>query len=102
MIFGASLVAMCSVVAGPGVVAQGDLPIANPESVGMSTKRLERVKAYMQDYIDTNQIAGSVTLIARKGKIVHYEAQGWRDKEAQQPMQRDTIFNGMPTPKLMP
>ncbi len=95
MIFGASLVAMCSVVAGPGVVAQGDLPIANPESVGMSTKRLERVKAYMQDYIDTNQIAGSVTLIARKGKIVHYEAQGWRDKEAQQPMQRDAIFTLM-------
>ena len=69
--------------------------MANPESVGMSTKRLERVKAYMQDYIDTNQIAGSVTLIARKGKIVHYEAQGWRDKEAQQPMQRDTIFTLM-------
>ena len=61
----------------------------------MSTKRLERVKAYMQDYIDTNQIAGSVTLIARKGKIVHYEAQGWRDKEAQQPMQRDSIFTLM-------
>ena len=61
----------------------------------MSTKRLERVKAYMQEYIDTNQIAGSVTLIARKGKIVHYEAQGWRDKEAQQTMQRDSIFTLM-------
>ena len=83
------------VLAWPAAVAQEALPMANPESVGMSTKRLERVKAYMQDYIDTNQIAGSVTLIARKGKIVHYEAQGWRDKEAQQPMQRDTIFTLM-------
>lgn len=91
----AGAVGITLVLAGPAAVAQADLPIASPESVGMSTKRLERVKAYMQDYIDTNQIAGSVTLIARKGKIVHYEAQGWRDKEAQQPMQRDAIFTLM-------
>lgn len=91
----AGVLAVAVVLAWPAAVAQEALPMANPESVGMSTKRLERVKAYMQDYIDTNQIAGSVTLIARKGKIVHYEAQGWRDKEAQQPMQRDAIFTLM-------
>lgn len=91
----AGVLGVVVVLAWPAAVAQEALPMANPESVGMSTKRLERVKAYMQDYIDTNQIAGSVTLIARKGKIVHYEAQGWRDKEAQQPMQRDTIFTLM-------
>ena len=62
-------------------IAQSDLPIAKAETVGVSTKRLERVKAYIQEYVDTNQIAGAVTLIARKGKIVHYEAQGWRYKE---------------------
>lgn len=75
-----------------GPAAQVDLPVAKAESVGMSSKRLERVKAYIQDYIDTNQIAGAVTLIARKGKVVHHEAQGWRDKEANQPMPRDGIF----------
>ena len=64
----------------------------SPRRVGMSSKRLERVKAYIQDYIDTNQIAGAVTLIARKGKVVHFEAQGWRYKEENQPMQKDTIF----------
>ncbi len=95
MITVAGVLGVVVVLAWPAAVAQEALPMANPESVGMSTKRLERVKAYMQDYIDTNQIAGSVTLIARKGKIVHYEAQGWRDKEAQQPMQRDTIFTLM-------
>jgi CubicO group peptidase (beta-lactamase class C family) len=91
----AGLLALCALAIGPSVVAQSDLPTASPESVGMSTKRLERVKAYMQEYIDTNQIAGSVTLIARKGKVVHYEAQGWRDKEAQQAMPRDAIFTLM-------
>ncbi len=59
-------------------LAQADLPMAKPETVGVSSKRLERVKAYIQEYIDTNQIAGAVTLIARKGKVVHHEAQGWR------------------------
>ena len=73
-------------------LAQADLPTAKPESVGVSSKRLERVKSYIQDYIDTNQIAGAVTLIARKGKVVHHEAQGWRYKEENQPMQKDSIF----------
>lgn len=45
-------------------VAQTDLPMAKPETVGVSSKRLERVKAYIQEYIDTNPIAGAVTLIA--------------------------------------
>ena len=75
--------------------AQSDLPMAKPETVGVSSKRLERVKAYIQEYIDTNQIAGAVTLIARKGKVVHHEAQGWRVKEDNQPMQKDTIFTLM-------
>jgi CubicO group peptidase (beta-lactamase class C family) len=76
-------------------VAQTDLPMAKPETVGVSSKRLDRVKAYIQDYIDTNQIAGAVTLIARKGKVVHLEAQGWRSKEENQPMAKDTIFTLM-------
>ena len=58
--------------------AQADLPFAKAETVGMSSKRLERINAFIKDYIDTNQIAGAVTLVARKGKIVHFESQGWR------------------------
>lgn len=72
--------------------AEGELPMAKAETVGVSTKRLDRVKAFIQEYIDTNQIAGAVTLIARKGKVVHYEAQGWRSKEDNQQMPRDGIF----------
>jgi CubicO group peptidase (beta-lactamase class C family) len=76
-------------------VAQSDLPMAKPETVGVSSTRLDRVKAFIQDYVDTNQIAGAVTLIARKGKVVHLEAQGWRHKEDNQPMTKDTIFTLM-------
>ena len=73
--------------------AQVDLPFAKAETVGMSSKRLERINAFIKEYIDANQIAGAVTLVARKGKIVHYEAQGWRDKEENQPMEKDAIFS---------
>ena len=58
----------------------------------MSTERLQRIETYSQEYIDTNQIAGAVTLVARQGKVVRYEAQGWRYKEEDAPMTRDTIF----------
>jgi CubicO group peptidase (beta-lactamase class C family) len=84
------------VMTGVRPAAQNEgLPMAKPESVGVSSKRLERVRAFIQEYIDTNQIAGAVSLIARKGKVVHFEAQGWRHKEENQPMQKDTIFELM-------
>lgn len=75
------------------MAAQTDLPMAKAESVGMSSKRLERIHAFVQDYIDTNQIAGAVTLVARKGRVVHFEAQGWRYKEVNLPMEKDSIFS---------
>ena len=68
------------------------VPMAAPEDVGMSSARLERVSAAMQRYIDAEQVAGTVSLIARRGKVVHFEAQGWRDSENQEPMSKDVIF----------
>lgn len=84
-----------SVLLAAPIAAQSDLPMAKPETVGMSSQRLERIHAFIQDYIDTNQIAGAVTLVARKGKVVHLEAQGWRYKEENSPMDKDTIFSLM-------
>jgi len=55
------------------------LPKAAPEEVGISADRLTRVSALMKRYIDNGEIAGSVTLVARKGRIAHLEAQGVMD-----------------------
>ena len=65
----------------PALRAAEDVTVVEPESVGMSRERLQRINAFIAEYIDSNQIAGAVTLVARKGKVVHYDAQGWRDKE---------------------
>ncbi|MGH9723148.1 MAG: serine hydrolase domain-containing protein [Bryobacteraceae bacterium] len=76
----------------PAASAEIDLPVARPEEVGMSSQRLGRVRAMIQRYIDREQIAGAVTLIARKGSVVHFEAQGFMDLESRKPMQKDALF----------
>ena len=63
-----------------------------PEDVGLSTERLERLTAALQQYVDDDKLAGSVTLIARRGKIAYLEAVGERDREARAPMRTDSIF----------
>ena len=68
------------------------LPIASPESVGVSSERLERMSDAMQRYIDANQLAGTVSLISRKGQVIHMESQGWKSKETGEEMTGDTIF----------
>ena len=68
------------------------LPMAEPESVGMSAERLQRIDAFTQRYIDNEMVAGTVTLVARRGKVVHFSAQGMKDVERNQPMTKDTIF----------
>ncbi len=66
--------------------------VATPKSVGMSARRLERIRPAMQGYIDRGVYTGITTLIARRGQVVHEEQFGWLDKEAQSPMPADAIF----------
>ena len=63
-----------------------------PESVGLSSSRLNRLKPVMQAYVDQGTFAGIVTLIARKGQVAHLEAFGWQDLETKRPMTAETIF----------
>ena len=63
-----------------------------PEDVGMSSARLERIAPAMQRHIDSGEVAGINTLVARRGEIVHAAQFGQRDREAGLPMTADTIF----------
>ncbi len=73
-------------------VLAATLPKVAPEEVGISADRLQRVRALMQRYIDQKEIAGAVTLVARKGRIAHLEAQGLADLDTRQPLKTDSIF----------
>jgi CubicO group peptidase (beta-lactamase class C family) len=72
--------------------AAPDLPTAKPESVGLSRERLARLPEGMKTLVDQGRLAGVVTLVARRGKVVEFEAAGKRDIAAGAPMQKDTIF----------
>jgi CubicO group peptidase (beta-lactamase class C family) len=67
-------------------------PAVRPESVGLSTERLERLRAGMQRYVDEGRVAGLVTLVSRSGRVVQLEAYGKADLEASRAMTKDTIF----------
>jgi CubicO group peptidase (beta-lactamase class C family) len=73
-------------------VFAASLPIAAPEQSGMSADRLKRLSAAMQGYIDRGEVAGTVTLIARRGRVVHLQAQGSMDIDSKTPMRSDSIF----------
>lgn len=66
--------------------------IAPAASAGMSAERLERLNKTMQRYIDEGHLAGSVTYVMRRGKVVNFQATGWADMENKVPMRTDTIF----------
>ena len=82
-------------------VCGGELPVAEAESVGMSTERLRRIDVAMQRHIDAGKIQGAVTALARRGKVVHFEAYGLMDVEAEHPMSEDAIFIMMSSTKAV-
>jgi CubicO group peptidase (beta-lactamase class C family) len=89
----ARLAAALAVLAFAGAArADPNLPLSTPEEVGMSSERLEKLSARMQSYVDAKKLAGIVTLVARRGQIVHLEAFGTQSLEAPAPMKGDSLF----------
>jgi CubicO group peptidase (beta-lactamase class C family) len=82
----------------PGVRAQSaaatapaGLPMARPDSVGLSADALAGMDEGMQGLVDRQHLAGVVTLVARHGKVVQHKAYGVQDLETRAPMRVDTI-----------
>jgi CubicO group peptidase (beta-lactamase class C family) len=84
--------AVAVAAAWPGTASAGSLPRTRPEDVGLSSERLARIGPAMQRHIDAGEIAGVVTLVARRGRIAHFEAYGYADIDRRIPMRTDHIF----------
>jgi len=70
------------------------LPKAKPDKVGMSSVRLKRVEAIIQEAIQNKDFPGAVLLVARKGKIVLHRSFGesqWIPES--RPMSTSMIFD---------
>ncbi len=68
------------------------LPSAKPEEVGMSSERLARIVPTLQKYLDRKMVPNLVTIVARHGQIVHFEAQGNMALDGGNPMGKDALF----------
>ena len=69
------------------------LPLASPETAGMSQPALDRLEAHLKRrYIEAGRFPGTQLLVYRRGKMVHNHVQGFADVERQIPLQDDSIF----------
>jgi CubicO group peptidase (beta-lactamase class C family) len=65
----------------------------------MSSERLERINQAMQRHIDAGNIQGAVTVVARRGKLVHFQSHGLMDVPNNRPMTDDNVFIMMSSTK---
>ena len=65
---------------------------ASPETVDMSSGRLDRIAPVMESYVTERGVVGISTMISRRGEIVHEQQFGFQDREAGTPVSADTIF----------
>ncbi len=68
------------------------LPKASAESVGMSTERLGRLTAVLQQEVADKRLPGAVVMVARKGKLVYAQAFGGLNSVGGGAMKEDSIF----------
>jgi CubicO group peptidase (beta-lactamase class C family) len=73
-------------------LAAASLPVAKPEEVGLSSERLQRIHQMVMRHVEAGDISGAVTMVARRGRVVHFEAHGLMDIEAKKPMTKDALF----------
>ncbi|HEU5276708.1 MAG TPA: serine hydrolase domain-containing protein [Xanthobacteraceae bacterium] len=76
----------------PMAIAQDAFPRGQPGDLGMSAERLALIRRSVEAEIAAGQMPGAVLAIARHGKLVYFEAFGYRDKAAGVPMTTDSIF----------
>ncbi len=68
-------------------------PVAEPESVGLSSARLRRIGEALRREIEAARIPGAVVGIMRSGRLAHLEAVGHRDPATREPLKTDSVFS---------
>ena len=75
------------------------VPVATPRSVGVAPDLTSRINAFMQRVVAAGRQSGGVTVVARRGKLIHFAAHGLLDVEAGTPMTGDRLFRVMSSTK---
>src|SRR6478672_1086367 len=80
-------------------VAAASLPNGKPEDVGLSSERLQRIHEMVMRHVEAQDISGAVTIVARRGRVAHFEAHGLMDIDTKRPMVKDALFRLASTSK---
>ena len=86
------LVVVCFLVLSYDLGIAQPLPKTIPETVGLSSDRLNRIDELFESYIEDELLAGVVVAVARQGQLAHFRALGGMDLEHSQPMSTNSIF----------
>ena len=76
----------------PLAAGSGALSTGKADDLGFAADRMPRIREAVQRHVDAGEVSGVVTLVARRGKIAHFEAYGLQDLESKKPMPKDGIF----------
>ena len=68
------------------------LPVVEPETVGFDSSRLARIDATMAAAVEAGRAPGTITVVARRGKVVHTGVHGYLDSERRNPLPIDALF----------
>ncbi len=68
------------------------LPVGDPEVLGFDSERLARIGPAMQEFVDARRVPNLVTLVARRGRLVHHHACGVLDLDNDAPAGLTTLF----------
>ena len=76
----------------PGRTRAQGLPMATPESVGLSSATLARLEPAMRAYIDSGKLGGVLVAVARHGKLAYLRTVGRADLARGTPLGPDAVF----------
>jgi CubicO group peptidase (beta-lactamase class C family) len=71
---------------------QPALPRVNPETVGLSSARLNEATDLLNRYVSEHRIAGTVAAVARHGRLGYVQAVGVQDLQTRAPMTERSLF----------
>ncbi|MDE3251418.1 MAG: serine hydrolase [Bacteroidota bacterium] len=78
---------------GEGIQFNNYFPMASPESVGLSSKGLEKIDSIANDAVTKGAAPGCVVLVARDGKLVYDKAFGYTNFDKKEPVTIDKAFD---------
>jgi CubicO group peptidase (beta-lactamase class C family) len=77
----------------PSSVQPAAFTYADPQSQGLSEQALQQLADEVQGYFDDGLIVGAELVVIKNRRVVLHQAIGWKDREDQVPMERNTLFN---------